>query len=117
MNALFQNVISVCELLVSVKQLKLLDDTKLDDLRLLFVLRLLKSPHFNARMNGLKEITKMLGDSTSDKGPKTAIPQQKLTDWLLVNKVLSVSLEGWYRESLQKVGTAGGPCSPMGVAV
>ena len=45
-------------------------------------------------MNGLKEITKMLGDSTSERGPKTAIPQQKLTDWLLENRVLSVSLEG-----------------------
>ena len=48
-----QNVISVCELLVSIKQLSLemwpVDDQKLDNLRLEFVLRLLRSPHFNAR--------------------------------------------------------------------
>ena len=49
----FQKVISVCSLLVSIKKLSLYmwpdDDEKLDQLRLSFVLRMLKSPHFNAR--------------------------------------------------------------------
>ena len=45
-------------------------------------------------MNGLKEITKMIEESSGTKIPKTAIYQRKITDWLLENKVLSVALEG-----------------------
>lgn len=32
------------------------DVDKLDDLRLAVTLRMLKSPHFNAKMNALKEV-------------------------------------------------------------
>ncbi|ELT87806.1 hypothetical protein CAPTEDRAFT_215537 [Capitella teleta] len=53
-------VSSVCDMLASMKLLCLQcwpdDVKKIDQLRLDFVLNMLKSPHFNARMNALKEV-------------------------------------------------------------
>ena len=55
-----QKVGSVSNLLSSMKLLCLHmwpnDVDKLDDLRLEVTLRMLKSPHFNAKMNALKEV-------------------------------------------------------------
>ncbi|KAJ8306054.1 hypothetical protein KUTeg_016599 [Tegillarca granosa] len=66
----------------------------LDDLRLDIALRMLKSPHFNAKMNSLKEVTKLIEDATTSKMPKTAIEVKKISEWLVENKVLSIALEG-----------------------
>lgn len=94
----------------------------LDDLRLEVALRMLKSPHFNARMNALKEVkirtlseyhiqgflinglnsfhfpciqvTKLIEDATSNKVSKTAIDYKTILHWLVENKVLSIALEG-----------------------
>lgn len=66
----------------------------LDDLRLDIALRMLKSPHFNAKMNSLKEVSKLIEEAASSKVPKTAIPSRKISDWLVEHKVLSIALEG-----------------------
>ena len=45
-------------------------------------------------MNALKEITKMIEDSTGNKETRTAICHDTILGWLVDNKVLSVALEG-----------------------
>ena len=65
-----QKVISVCNLLVSIKKLSLYmwpdDDEKLDHLRLSFVLRMLKSPHFNARYAGSSVVVSIRSNNNSN---------------------------------------------------
>ncbi|KAM8930374.1 ubiquitin carboxyl-terminal hydrolase 24 isoform 2-T2 [Pelodytes ibericus] len=68
--------------------------TAVDDLRLDILLRMLKSPHFSAKMNSLKEVTKLIEDSTLTKSVKIAIDTDRLLDWLVENSVLSIALEG-----------------------
>ncbi|KAL3868453.1 hypothetical protein ACJMK2_041259 [Sinanodonta woodiana] len=91
---------SVSDLMASMKLLCIhmwpTDIKALDDLRLDIALRMLKSPHFNAKMNSLKEVTKLIEDATSSKFPrvKTAISSEKILDWMVKNKVLSIALEG-----------------------
>ncbi|EPY84563.1 hypothetical protein CB1_000466001 [Camelus ferus] len=68
--------------------------TVVDDLRLDILLRMLKSPHFSAKMNSLKEVTKLIEDSTLSKSVKNAIDTDRLLDWLVENSVLSIALEG-----------------------
>uniref|UniRef100_A0A2C9KAF6 Ubiquitinyl hydrolase 1 n=1 Tax=Biomphalaria glabrata TaxID=6526 RepID=A0A2C9KAF6_BIOGL len=91
---------SVSDLLSSMKLLCLQmwreDVDKLDDLRLDVTLRMLKSPHFNAKMNALKEVTKLIDElgSRTFKSSAIVIPESKLLDWLVENKVLSIALEG-----------------------
>ncbi|PIK60872.1 putative ubiquitin carboxyl-terminal hydrolase 24 [Apostichopus japonicus] len=68
------------------------DVKEIDNLRLQLALRMLKSPHFNARMNSLKEIAKLIEDSPSNS--KNAIEEKVLLDWLVEKKVLSIALEG-----------------------
>lgn len=58
------------------------------------ILRMLKCPHFNARMNGLKEVMKLIDDCTSMRFSKIAIDTDSLLSWLAENKVLSIALEG-----------------------
>ncbi|KAL5016318.1 hypothetical protein ScPMuIL_005907 [Solemya velum] len=65
-----------------------------DELRLEIALRMLKSPNFNAKMNSLKEVTKLIEDSTGNKMPKTAMHSQKILEWLVQNQILSIALEG-----------------------
>ncbi|KAH9492249.1 Ubiquitin carboxyl-terminal hydrolase 24 [Bulinus truncatus] len=88
---------SVSDLLSSMKLLCLQmwreDVDKLDDLRLAVTLRMLKSPHFNAKMNALKEVTKLIDELGSRKSV-VVIPESKILDWLVENKVLSIALEG-----------------------
>ncbi|XP_077980970.1 ubiquitin carboxyl-terminal hydrolase 24-like [Glandiceps talaboti] len=89
---------SVSDLLSSMKLLCMhlwtQDVTAIDDLRLDIALRMLKSPHFNAKMNSLKEVTKLIDDSSSTRTVKNAIPSEKILDWLVDHKVLSIALEG-----------------------
>ncbi|KAK1795882.1 hypothetical protein P4O66_008991 [Electrophorus voltai] len=68
--------------------------TVVDDLRLDILLRMLKTPHFSAKMNSLKEVTKLIEESTVSKTVKNAIDTDRLLDWLVENSVLSIALEG-----------------------
>ncbi|GFO40770.1 ubiquitin carboxyl-terminal hydrolase 24 [Plakobranchus ocellatus] len=91
---------SVSNLLSSMKLLCLQmwpqDVDKLDDLRLQVTLRMLKSPHFNAKMNALKEVTKLIEELNSPRIYKAAtiIPAEKILNWLVESRVLSIALEG-----------------------
>ncbi|XP_070563005.1 ubiquitin carboxyl-terminal hydrolase 24-like isoform X2 [Ptychodera flava] len=89
---------SVSDLLSSMKLLCMHlwtpDVTAIDDLRLDIALRMLKSPHFNAKMNSLKELTKLIDDSSATRAVKNAIPSEKILDWLVDHKILSIALEG-----------------------
>ncbi|BFY99847.1 hypothetical protein BsWGS_02887 [Bradybaena similaris] len=91
---------SVSDLLSSMKLLCLQmwpqDVDNLDDLRLEVTLRMLKSPHFNAKMNALKEVTKLIEELGSTKMARYTvnIPEEKILDWLVENKILSIALEG-----------------------
>ncbi|XP_050400806.1 ubiquitin carboxyl-terminal hydrolase 24 isoform X1 [Patella vulgata] len=89
---------SVSNLLASMKLLCLnmwqQNVDAIDELRLEVALRMLKSPNFNAKMNSLKEVTKLIEESTSSKISKTAILTDKILDWLVENKILSIALEG-----------------------
>ncbi|XP_064624443.1 ubiquitin carboxyl-terminal hydrolase 24-like isoform X2 [Lineus longissimus] len=89
---------SVSDLLATMKTLCLAlwpqEVKPIDQLRLEVALRMLKSPHFNARMNSLKEVDKLIELSMGTKPPKVAIPQDVIQDWLVQNGVLSIALEG-----------------------
>nr|XP_044995148.1 ubiquitin carboxyl-terminal hydrolase 24 isoform X2 [Jaculus jaculus] len=89
---------SIPELLSAIKSLCMRFQpglaTVVDDLRLDILLRMLRSPHFSAKMNSLKEVTKLIEDSTLSKSVKNAIDTDRLLDWLVENSVLSIALEG-----------------------
>ncbi|KAB1268967.1 Ubiquitin carboxyl-terminal hydrolase 24 [Camelus dromedarius] len=93
-----KRLVSIPELLSAIKLLcmRFQPDlvTVVDDLRLDILLRMLKSPHFSAKMNSLKEVTKLIEDSTLSKSVKNAIDTDRLLDWLVENSVLSIALEG-----------------------
>ncbi|XP_011781769.1 PREDICTED: ubiquitin carboxyl-terminal hydrolase 24, partial [Colobus angolensis palliatus] len=93
-----KRLVSIPELLSAIKLLcmRFQPDlvTIVDDLRLDILLRMLKSPHFSAKMNSLKEVTKLIEDSTLSKSVKNAIDTDRLLDWLVENSVLSIALEG-----------------------
>uniref|UniRef100_A0A8C5WGL6 Ubiquitin carboxyl-terminal hydrolase 24 n=1 Tax=Leptobrachium leishanense TaxID=445787 RepID=A0A8C5WGL6_9ANUR len=95
---LLQRLVSIPELLSAIKLLCMRFQPDLvnvvDDLRLDILLRMLKSPHFSAKMNSLKEVTKLIEDSTLSKSVKNAIDTDRLLDWLVENSVLSIALEG-----------------------
>ncbi|XP_067939467.1 ubiquitin carboxyl-terminal hydrolase 24-like [Watersipora subatra] len=54
---------------------------------------MLKCAHFNAKMNALIEITKMIEDASSEKD-KGAVPLECLTQWMADNRLLSIILSG-----------------------
>ncbi|XP_013409431.2 ubiquitin carboxyl-terminal hydrolase 24-like [Lingula anatina] len=89
---------SVCDLLATVKLICLemwkTDVSSVDELRLEIVLRMIKSPNFNARMNALKEVSRLIEDATATKMSKIAIHADKVQDWLEEKNVLSLALEG-----------------------
>ncbi|XP_034271054.1 ubiquitin carboxyl-terminal hydrolase 24 isoform X2 [Pantherophis guttatus] len=93
-----KKLVSIPELLSAIKLLcmRFQPDlvTVVDDLRLDILLRMLKSPHFSAKMNSLKEVTKLIEDSTLSKSVKNAIDTDRLLNWLVENSVLSIALEG-----------------------
>lgn len=96
---------SVSELLTIMKliyrELWSKDVTSVDELRLAVTLRMLKSPHFNAKMNALKELTKLIDDSQSfsSKIKKNAMESEKILDWLLSNNVLIIALDSHIDQS------------------
>ncbi|EDO44319.1 predicted protein, partial [Nematostella vectensis] len=67
--------------------------TGVDDLRLEVALKMLKAPHFNAKMNSLKEVCKLIDDSEKCKNVKISISQEAIAKWLVDNRVLSVAFE------------------------
>ncbi|XP_063403289.1 ubiquitin carboxyl-terminal hydrolase 24-like [Mytilus trossulus] len=93
-----KNIGCVSELLGSMKLLCIQmwpqHTDSLDDLRLEIAFKMLKSPHFNAKMNSLKEVAKLIEDATSAKSSKTAMNSAKILQWLVENKILSIALEG-----------------------
>ncbi|XP_077972925.1 ubiquitin carboxyl-terminal hydrolase 24-like [Styela clava] len=96
---------SVSELLTIMKlvyrELWSKDVSSVDELRLSVTLRMLRSPHFNAKMNALKELTKLIDDSQSYslKVKKNAMQSDKILDWLLTNSVLTISLDSHIDQS------------------
>ncbi|XP_028817089.1 ubiquitin carboxyl-terminal hydrolase 24 isoform X2 [Denticeps clupeoides] len=93
-----KRLVSIPELLSAIKLLCMRFQPELvtvvDDLRLDILLRMLKTPHFSAKMNSLKEVTKLIEESTVSKTVKNAIDTDRLLDWLVENSVLSIALEG-----------------------
>uniref|UniRef100_A0A8C9VNZ6 Ubiquitin specific peptidase 24 n=1 Tax=Scleropages formosus TaxID=113540 RepID=A0A8C9VNZ6_SCLFO len=93
-----KRLVSIPELLSAIKLLCMRFQrdlvTVVDDLRLDILLRMLKTPHFSAKMNSLKEVTKLIEESTVSKTVKNAIDTDRLLDWLVENSVLSIALEG-----------------------
>ncbi|KAM9530104.1 ubiquitin carboxyl-terminal hydrolase 24 isoform 1-T1 [Salvelinus alpinus] len=93
-----KRLVSIPELLSAIKLLCMRFQTTLvtvvDDLRLDTLLRMLKTPHFSTKMNSLKEVTKLIEESTVSKTVKNAIDTDRLLDWLVENSVLSIALEG-----------------------
>ncbi|MEQ2232154.1 Ubiquitin carboxyl-terminal hydrolase 24, partial [Ilyodon furcidens] len=93
-----KRLVSIPELLSAIKLLCMRFQRELvamvDDLRLDTLLRMLKTPHFSTKMNSLKEVTKLIEESTVSKTVKNAIDTDKLLDWLVENSVLSIALEG-----------------------
>uniref|UniRef100_A0A914XAR3 UBA domain-containing protein n=1 Tax=Plectus sambesii TaxID=2011161 RepID=A0A914XAR3_9BILA len=70
------------------------EQDELDQARLGFILRLLKSQHFGARMQALKEVSKLLDALVDPKKDRPVISSEKISSWLTDNRVLSVALEG-----------------------
>uniref|UniRef100_A0A8D0AJU7 Ubiquitin carboxyl-terminal hydrolase 24 n=1 Tax=Sander lucioperca TaxID=283035 RepID=A0A8D0AJU7_SANLU len=97
-SSLVQRLVSIPDLLSAIKLLCMRFQRELvtvvDDLRLDTLLRMLKTPHFSTKMNSLKEVTKLIEESTVSKTVKNAIDTDKLLDWLVENSVLSIALEG-----------------------
>ncbi|CAL9695704.1 unnamed protein product [Knipowitschia caucasica] len=93
-----KRLVSIPDLLSAIKLLCMRFQRDLvavvDDLRLDTLLRMLKTPHFSTKMNSLKEVTKLIEESTVSKTVKNAIDTDKLLDWLVENSVLSIALEG-----------------------
>uniref|UniRef100_T1IKX5 ubiquitinyl hydrolase 1 n=1 Tax=Strigamia maritima TaxID=126957 RepID=T1IKX5_STRMM len=54
----------------------------MNNLRLEIILRMLKSSHFNSRMNALKEVTKLIDEATSVKANKVALDSDALLEWI-----------------------------------
>lgn len=70
-----------------------------DELRLDVALKMLKSPHFNAKMNSLKEVHKLIDDCEKNRNAKVKISQDVITEWLLQNRVLSIAFESNLHQS------------------
>jgi len=78
-----------------------------DDLRLKTILKMIKCPHFNAKMNGLKEISKAVEEISNVNSCKQTevdtsnlyIPEEKFADWLTTQQILSISLDSHIDQS------------------
>ena len=69
---------------------------KIDQVRLDITIRMLKTPHFNAKMNAMKEVVRLIEEPmlARSRGSKNPISKDRILEWLLSNKVLSIALEG-----------------------
>ena len=64
-----------------------------DKVRLEIIHRMLRTPHFNCRMNGLKEVSRLIDEAEQNR-TKNAISTEAVLEWMSENKILSVVLEG-----------------------
>lgn len=92
-----KNIGSVTELLKAVKMLCVYlwpqEIATTSSLCLDVILRMLRCSHFNARMNGLKELVKLIEGCSSSNSSKATFQSEQLLDWLAENNVLSITLE------------------------
>ena len=67
-----------------------------DTLRLDITIRMLKTPHFNAKMNALKEVVRLTEEpyQAAARGVRSPISAERVTEWLVQEKVLSIALQG-----------------------
>ena len=70
-----------------------------DKIRLQMICRMLKTPSFHTRMNGLKEVSRLIEESEQSHlygrhRHIVNISSDELIDWMAENSVLSVALEG-----------------------
>ena len=77
-----------------------------DDLRLDTTMRMLKTPHFNAKMNALKEVVRLTEEpyQAAARGVRSPIAAERVTEWLVKEKVLSIALQGEGRRGGGKEG-------------
>jgi len=64
-----------------------------DKARLEIIHRMLRTPHFNCRMNALKEVSRLIEEAEKGK-TKNCISSETVLEWMSTNQVLSVALEG-----------------------
>jgi len=64
-----------------------------DKSRLEIINRMLRTPHFTCRMNGLKEVSRLIEEAEKAR-TKHCMSQEAVLEWMSNNKVLSVALEG-----------------------
>ena len=57
---------------------------------------MLKIPHFNAKMNALKEVVRLTEEpfQAAARGVRSPISADRITEWLVEEKVLSIALQG-----------------------
>lgn len=66
-----------------------------DKVRLEIIHQMLRTPHFNCRMNGLKEVSRLIDEAEPKQNrTKNAISIEAVLEWMSENKILSVVLEG-----------------------
>lgn len=80
---LLRTLHSICEALWSDKTSTIIE------LHLNTILKMLKLPHFNSRMNALKELSRLIKDA--EKNKTTEITQEVILNWLIDNKALSIA--------------------------
>ena len=70
--------------------------SSIDSLRLKTTVRMLNIPHFNAKMNALKEVVRLTEEpfQAAARGVRNPIPADRITEWLVQEKVLSIALQG-----------------------
>ncbi len=70
--------------------------TTIDNIRLETTIRMLNIAHFNAKMNALKEVVRLTDEpyQAAARGVRSPIPADRISEWLVENKVLSIALGG-----------------------
>lgn len=70
--------------------------TTIDNIRLETTIRMLNIAHFNAKMNALKEVVRLTDEpyQAAARGVRSPIPADRIAEWLVENKVLSIALGG-----------------------
>ncbi len=70
--------------------------TTIDNIRLETTIRMLNIAHFNAKMNALKEVVRLTDEpyQAAARGVRSPIPADRIAEWLVDNKVLSIALGG-----------------------
>ncbi|CAF0908766.1 unnamed protein product [Adineta steineri] len=69
---------------------------QVEQLHLNLLLKMIALSNFNAKMNSLKELAKIIENSTSNiqNMSKTSIRREVISDWIIENSILSKALEG-----------------------